>query len=193
MPLSHTINLIPQIHMKTPVLLGAFALLTTSLSAGPMYAPSNPMAPMESSQTLFGPGFHLGGHGLFLTPDADIEETWGGGINADYFISPFIGFQGSASWADPGTSEIWHNYTVDLVARIPIEAAYIAPYAFVGGGAIVEDEANVLGRAGVGLEFRPTASFGLFADWLYAFPGGGGGEGDVEDYQMIRMGVKFGF
>ena len=179
--------------MKSTSLLLAFVALTGIAVAGPMYSPP-PTMPSGPAEQLFGPGFHIGGHGLFLTPDADrADDTFGGGVNLDYFISPWVGFQASGSWADPGTDEIWHNYTLDLVLRAPIEAAYIAPYALVGGGAIVEDQANILGRAGVGLEFRPTASFGIFTDWIYTFPGGGGGEDDVEDYQMIRAGLKFGF
>ncbi len=179
--------------MKNTLIALAFAALTGTALAGP-YAPSTPMAPMSAAPELFGPGWHFGGHGLFLTPDADLaDDTWGGGLNVDYFISPFVGFQASASWADPGTSEVWHNYVLDLVVRYPIESAYLAPYLFIGGGAILEDDANILGRAGVGIEFRPTASFGIFADWCYNFPGGGGGSDDIEDYQMIRAGIKFGF
>lgn len=174
-------------------LLGLVTIFVSNAHAGPL-APMPPsVAPAPAGQ-LFGPGFHLGAHALFLTPDADrADDTWGGGINADYFISPIVGFQGSGSWADPGTDEVWHNYTLDLVLRAPIESAYLAPYIFVGGGVIVEDEADLLGRAGAGIEFRPTAAFGIFADWVYNFPGGGGDNDDVEDYQMIRMGVKFGF
>ena len=179
--------------MKTSLLLLAVAALAGSAVAGP-YAPMTPApTPTYTAEQLFGPGLHVGGHGLFLTPDADIDDTFGGGVNVDYFFSPFIGLQASASWADPGTSEIWHNYVLDFVVRVPIESAYLAPYAFAGGGAVVEDDANILGRAGVGIEFRPTAAFGIFTDWSYTFPGGGGGEDDVEDYQMIRAGVKFGF
>jgi Outer membrane protein beta-barrel domain len=180
--------------MKTSLLLLALAVLGGNAVAGTMAAPQPMAAPMAPASELFGAGWHVGAHGLFLTPDADrADDTWGGGVNLDYFVSPFVGFQASASWADPGTDEIWHNYTLDLVLRAPIESAHIAPYIFIGGGAILEDDADILGRAGVGLEYRPTASFGIFADWIYNFPGGGGGDDDVEDYQMIRAGVKFGF
>lgn len=179
--------------MKKTALILVFTAMASVAIAGPMSSPPTYMPPMPSQDLLFGPGWHLGAHGLFLTPDADIDDTFGGGLNLDYFISPFIGFQGSASWADPGTGEIWHNYVLDFIVRFPIEAAYLAPYAFAGGGAILEDSANVLGRAGVGIEFRPTSAFGIFTDWSYAFPGGGGGDDDVQDYQMIRAGVKFGF
>lgn len=146
------------------------------------------------SSELFGPGWHLGGHVLFLTPDAErADDTWGGGVTLDYFYTPFVGIQLSGAWADPGTGDVWHNYLADLVLRYPFEASNFAPYLFVGGGAIVEDNADIMGRAGAGIEFRWTSSFGVFTDWNYSFPGGGGGDDDIEDYQMIRAGVKFAF
>jgi len=182
--------------MKIITLLLALAALTTGAYAGPMGSMPAPYSSQPSP--VFNSGFHLGAHALFLTPQASrAEDTWGGGLNADYFFSPYVGVQFSGAWADPGTGEIWHNYTVDLVLRAPIESLHLAPYVFVGGGAIVEDDVNVLGRAGVGLEYRPTAKFGIFADWVYNFPGGGGynsGTGTgIRNYQLIRMGVKFGF
>jgi hypothetical protein len=181
----------------TSVLIVGLASLTASVQAGGYgAAPMAPYSPPTGapSEPLFGPGLHIGAHALFLTPDADqADDTWGGGVNLDYFFNSNVGIQLSGSWADPGTDEIWHNYVADLVLRAPIEVAYIAPYVFAGGGAIVEDSWELLGRAGVGIEFRPVSSFGIFADWGYNFPGGGGGDDDIEDYQMIRMGVKFGF
>ena len=179
---------------KLHTLLGALALSATTLIAGtPAPKQVNTTAPAPA-ETLFGPGLHIGAHALFLTPDADrADDTWGGGLNLDYFFNPYAGVQVSAAWADPGTSEVWHNYTADLVLRAPIESLHVAPYIFAGGGAIVEDSSEFLGRAGVGIEIRPTANVGVFADWIYNFPGGGGGHDDVEDYQMVRMGLKFAF
>jgi hypothetical protein len=179
---------------KLNALIGALALTTASLFAGTPAAKQVVAPAPAPAQPLFGSGLHLGAHAVFLTPDADrADDSWGGGVNVDYFFNANVGVQVSASWADPGTSEMWHNYTADLVLRAPIESWHIAPYIFAGGGAILEDSSEFLGRAGAGLEIRPTANFGIFADWIYNFPGGGGGHDDVEDYQMVRMGVKIGF
>lgn len=178
---------------KMSALLVALAITAGAVHAGPV-AIRNTAPVAAPNELLFGSGFHIGGHALFLTPDADRgHDTWGGGVNVDYYFNPYFGLQTSGAWADPGTGETWHNYTLDLVLRAPVESAHFAPYVFVGGGAIVEDGAHVLGRAGVGIEFRPTSRFGIFADWVYNFPGGGGGSDDIEDYQMVRMGVKLGF
>ena len=190
------IQLLPSSTMivnKLNSLLGILTLATTSLFAGPVVTQNvAPSAP--ASQPVFGPGWHFGAHALFLTPDADIaDDVWGGGLNLDYFFNSNVGVQVSGSWADPGTDEVWHNYTADLVLRAPIESLHIAPYIFGGCGAILEDSSDFLGRAGAGIEIRPSANFGIFADWSYSFPGGGGSDNDIEDYQMVRMGLKFGF
>jgi hypothetical protein len=37
------------------------------------------------------------------------------------------------------------------------------------------------------------AKWGIFADWTCAFPGGGVGEDDLEDYQIIRGGFRVNF
>ena len=147
--------------------------------------------PLIDSSSYFGPGLTVNPFGLYLAPDADrADDTFGGGFSFDYFFSRNIGVSASAAWADPGTDEVWHNYTIDLVLRAPIDSLNLAPYVLVGGGAILEDDSEILGRAGVGLDLRFSESFGIFGDWIYNFPGG---SGDLEDYQMIRVGVKFGF
>ena len=188
--------------MKITTLLIALTALGTSVYAGPL-APA-PTTPMQPTEQLFGPGWEFGGHALFLTPEAGrADDAWGGGVDVDYFFNAFVGLEGSAAWARPhssSTSEAnatWGNYTLNLVLRAPVEAYHIAPYLLVGGGMISAkgdesgDRINKwLGQAGVGLEYKPTSNVGLFADWIYNFPGA---SGQVPDYQLIRMGLKFGF
>ena len=82
------------------------------------------------------------------------DNVFGGGLNLDCFVDRNVAFQASGSWADPGTDDLWHNYTVDVIFRAPMQN--FAPYVFAGGGVIVEDTTDLLGRAGLGLEFRPT-------------------------------------
>jgi len=38
-----------------------------------------------------------------------------------------------------------------------------------------------------------TSQFGLFGDWIYNFPGGGGGDDDFQDFQEVRFGLRFAF
>ena len=72
---------------KLSALIGALALTTGSLFAGTPSAKQVVAPAPEPAQPLFGAGMHLGAHALFLTPDADLaDDTWGGGVNLDYFF-----------------------------------------------------------------------------------------------------------
>jgi hypothetical protein len=82
---------------------------------------------------------------------------------------------------------------VDAVARYPFPTACFAPYAFAGVGIFDGESTELLGRLGIGVDWRIYNGHGLFADWSYAIPGGGGGDDDVEDYQIIRLGLKIDF
>lgn len=178
--------------LKLTTLLGALAL-TGSLTAGPMTTP----APMQSpSEVLFGPGWTVGGHTLYVTPKGHQgERAWGGGLNLDYFFNANIGLAGSADWVRPN-STTWGNYTLDLVLRAPFEQYHIAPYAFGGLGTVHANNdqertaTEFLLRVGGGLDYRITRKFGLFSDFAWNWPTGGDG---IPDYGMVRIGVKIGF
>lgn len=175
--------------------LATIALLGTAstLVAGPMSSGKDGKVqivqpPVETGCDAFNGGLALSAYGLFLTPDADIEDdTFGGGIAVEYFFNPYFGIAGSAQWADPGESLV-HNYSADAVVRFPITSICIAPYVFGGAGLHTNSSTEVIGRAGVGLDARLWNANGIFVDWTYTFPGG-----DLEDYQIVRLGVKFGF
>lgn len=158
------------------------------------YVPPPPQVPQNTFVSPFsGPSWNVGGFLEWLTPDADQADTvFGGGIMAEHFFTDFFGLSGSAAWARPN-DDLLHSYTMDLVLRYPLASISLAPYVLGGGGALVTDGTDLVGRAGVGLEWRPTTAIGVFTDWLYHFPGGGGGADDLEDFQTIRAGMKFRF
>ncbi|MFK5922271.1 MAG: hypothetical protein QM496_08835 [Verrucomicrobiota bacterium] len=180
--------------MKTKTTLAslAIALLFTGVShAGPPVQYNN--APASSAE-LFSPGFSASAFAAYLKPDGNLaEDTWGGGIGGEYFFTSMLGLAASGTWVDPGTDEIWHNYVTDVVFRIPFESLHIAPYALAGIGVIIEDDTSILGRAGAGIDMRFTPAFGIFSDWIYTFPSGGGRKANTEDYQFIRIGAKINF
>jgi hypothetical protein len=189
--------------MKTTTLLLALAAFATGVYAGAP-APMMPTGPAPTMETLFGPGWEAGAHALYLTPQARrASDAWGGGVDVDYFFDPYVGLEATAAWASPHSSQTneshgtWGNYTLDFEIRAPFEAYHIAPYILAGGGMISAkgdiDGNRVnkwLGQLGAGLEYKPCAKFGLFADWIYNFPGA---SHEVPNYQEIRLGVKFGF
>lgn len=191
--------------MKATTLLIAFMALASTIFAGPGRGPSPmPQGPMAAPELLFGPGWEVGGHALFLTPEASrASDAWGGGVDVDYFFNANIGLEATAAWARPHSTNTqeahatWGNYTLDLILRAPFEAYHIAPYILAGGGMISAKSDNTgdrvnkwLGQLGAGLEYKPTAKLGVFVDWIYNFPGA---SQDVPNYQEIRMGVKVGF
>jgi len=179
--------------MKPLALLASLTIASATVLAGPGGYPAYAPDPGGNfSDKLFDSGFHLGAHALLVLPDF-ADNALGGGLNADYFLNPYLGFQAAAAWADPGTAAVWHNYTLDGILRAPIEAAHIAPYVFAGVGTMIEETTDILGRAGVGLEFRPSSNFGVFTDWIYNFPGSSMGDRGIDNFQMVRLGIKFGF
>jgi hypothetical protein len=180
--------------MKSKLLLTAALLgAATSLVAGPMGSGKSSkvvvqeMPPAPLGCEAFNGGWALSGYGLFLTPDAEYDDTFGGGIAAEYFFNPYFGLSGLAQWAEHDDT-VGHNYAVDAVLRYPITSICVAPYLFAGGGVHTNSATESIGRAGVGLDWRFYQNSGLFVDWTYTFPGG-----DIEDYQIVRLGVKIGF
>lgn len=172
--------------------LGAASLLvagpTDSGKSGKVVVTEPPATGCE----CFNGGWDLGAYGLYLSPDADTDETWGGGILAEYFFNRYVGLAGTAQWAEYEDTQV-HNYALDAVFRYPIDSACIAPYAFIGGGVHCDGVTEAIGRLGVGLDWRIKDCYGLFVDYTYTLPGGGGGDDDLEDYQLIRLGMKFSF
>ena len=141
--------------------------------------------------SLYGPGWSTGAYALFLTPDADAaDDVWGGGVQVDYFFNEYVGLGASAELADID-GDVGGYYALAGTVRYPV--GYFAPYLMASVGAQNYFETDIAGRVGAGVEVKFTETFGLFADWQYAFPGGGGVEDDFEDYQLIRFGARFSF
>lgn len=184
--------------MKTTKLVAAALLgAASTLVAGPMSSGKDGKVaiqpPVATGCECFNGGWAFSGYGLFLTPDSEVEDdTFGGGIAAEYFFNQYVGVSALAQWADPSDSLV-HNYAADLVLRYPVTTYCFAPYIFAGGGVHTNGETEIIGRAGAGVDIRILNCNGLFADWTYTFPGGGGGDDDIEDYQLVRLGVKVAF
>lgn len=175
--------------LTTAALLGA----ASTLVAGPMSSGKDgkvtvAQPPVETGCEAFNGGLAVSAYGLFLTPDAAAEDdTFGGGIGVEYFFNQYFGVAGSAQWADPGESVV-HNYSADAVLRYPITSICVAPYVFGGVGLHTNSQTEMIGRVGGGIDVRLWDSNGIFADYTYTMP-----DGDIDEYQIIRLGVKFAF
>ena len=178
--------------MKKTILTIAMSALAAAAYAGPMGAPTTTYSE-PAPASLFGPGWVASPYALFLTPDADqADDVWGGGLDIEYFFNTYWSLGAQAQWADVD-GDLGQIYTAISTLRYPI-TSNIAPYVqgAIGYGD-VNGSGDLLGSAAVGLDVRFNEAWGMFADWTYAFPGGGGGEDDFEDYQLIRAGFRVNF
>jgi hypothetical protein len=91
---------------------------------------------------------------------------WGGGVGVNYFFVREFGVSGDINISDNRGNFI-DQATGNLVARLPIESAGLAPYIFGGGGRSFDPEWEWLGDAGVGIEWRPNPATGIFVDARY--------------------------
>jgi hypothetical protein len=177
-------------------ILAIFALATAGAVAGPYSSGKGakhvdlpPPPPPPPALDCYAPGASFGIFGAYLMPEgSQYSDEFGGGVTMDYFWSEYFGV--SAAYALFGTTPEIHHFTADLVARYPIRPACIAPYVLGGGGIHTNSETEGLGRVGAGIDIQVPALGGnsIFADYVYTFSGG-----DLEDFQTIRLGVKFNF
>jgi hypothetical protein len=133
-------------------------------------------------------------------------STTPGGVDANYMFNRYLGFgaEGYALSADDAIGQASGN----LIFRYPIPGTRFAPYGHAGGGVIfngsrVEDlvdrgrsfrsirrhgDAEGMGQFGAGLEFRFTPDIGLINDFSWNVI-----NGDENDFEMVRGGVRFAF
>jgi hypothetical protein len=116
------------------------------------------------------------------------DDSVGGGISVDYFLTDMIGLSGSAAWYS--TDSVTHNYSVDAILRYPIRDLCIAPYVLAGIGVHTDSSTEVVGRFGAGIELAcPEINCTtLFADWIFTTENGA-----ITDYHVVRLGLKFPF
>ena len=162
----------------------SLALLALPLAAqaggGKYVVEKNPVV----AASCYDGGFEFGIFGAGLFPESHYEDSLGGGVSLGYFYNENFGFDFSA--AIFSTDSEVHNYTIDAVYRLPFNC--IAPYVLAGGGVHTNGETEGLFRFGGGVDFRLFENSSLFADGIYSILGG-----DVADYAIARVGLRFAF
>ncbi|MCB1231547.1 MAG: hypothetical protein KDN19_14855 [Verrucomicrobiae bacterium] len=161
----------------------AMAGLGGIAQAGGKYVIDSAPAPM-APPSCYGTGFEFGGFAAGIFPDGGVEDEIGGGVSLGYFFNENFGLDFSAA-VFATDSEI-QNYTLDAVYRFPINC--IAPYILAGGGVHTNGTTEGLFRFGGGIDLRLFEGTSLFADGIYNILGG-----DVEDYTIARIGLRFAF
>jgi hypothetical protein len=130
------------------------------------------------------------------------DHGWGGGIGVNYFFSRYIGVGAEGYWiaadhnaaADvDGGETTFHNIGGSLIFRLPIDELCLAPYAFIGGGAVLDSDDWAVGFAGVGVEYRIIPNkLGVFVDGRFNYYGDRYGHDDQNNY-TARAGVRWVF
>ena len=166
------------------IAFAAFALLPFAAQAGggKLVVEKNPVV---IPPACYDGGFEFSGFVAGFFPDGGhYDDAAGGGISISHFYNEHFGFDFSA--AVYGTDSEVQNYTLDAVYRIPFNC--VAPYAIVGGGVHTNGETEGLFRFGGGIDFRMMDNGSIFADGTYNILGG-----DVDDYTIARLGLRFEF
>ncbi len=131
------------------------------------------------------------------------DHGWGGGVGLNYFFTRNIGVGAEGVWYDakendakPGEhfgDKAFHNINGSLIFRLPIDHLCLAPYAFVGGGAVLDGAQWAQGFFGFGAEYRVVPNkVGVFADARWNFYGDRYGNGDQNNFGF-RAGVRLVF
>jgi hypothetical protein len=146
------------------------------------------------------------------------EHSWGDGNEVNYFFMRHIGlgaeYVDSYAHESPDTDNgrfsrhtvNLHHVGGNLFFRWPIESCHLAPYIYVGGGAVFGDRQWGEAHAGGGFEYRFIQHFlpilgervGIFVDgrWTYLgdryFPDDDRSRGDL-NFFSARAGLRFSY
>jgi len=140
------------------------------------------------------------------------NHAWGGGIDGQYFPLQYLGIALEGDlFNEVPRDDFGSTVTANVILRYPLDnkfpGLHLAPYAFGGVGGIFNDhdgfnnhfgtrhfdhgnnsDDQVLGDAGVGLEYRFTPHIGLFSDARYNFV-----DGPKNNFLLTRFGIRYAF
>jgi opacity protein-like surface antigen len=130
---------------------------------------------------------------VFDTSIRDNENgMWGGGVGLNYFFTRELGIGADVNIPD-NDGKFIDSVNASLIARLPWEAAGLAPYVFGGGGRMTEPEWEWTAHAGLGLEFRFNPLTGIFADGRYVWANGSRDNQFDGDHLLLRAGLRLAF
>ncbi len=134
------------------------------------------------------------------------DHAFGGGIAASYMFTRYlgVGVEGYALDAQDAIGQTSGN----LIFRYPVPGTRVAPYAYVGGGALFNgsraqdlvdrgrsigsirrnSDIEGVGQLGAGFEVRVAPNVGVINDFSWNVV-----NGDHNNFGMLRSGVRFAF
>jgi hypothetical protein len=136
--------------------------------------------------------------GSYIAPERGLQhlfETdirhrgkWGGNVGVNYFFLPYLGIGGNINMSDNRGAFV-DQALGNLILRFPICPISVAPYIFGGGGRGFDPSWEWFADGGVGLEWRPNATTGIFTDATYMWHLK---DGSV-DRLLLRAGIRLAF
>jgi hypothetical protein len=172
---------------KVMLSLTAIAALTATTFAGTAVVSTGKEVKNPIEPTCFEAGeFQLDVFGSY-TGGGHYQDGFGGGLGLNYFFTKYIGFGVDGNVYDGGVDGRW-TVSGNLIFRLPIDSACVAPYLLVGGGYGADGINEAIINAGGGLEYRFIPNrMGVFAEGRYTWAADTNGTGQA------RVGLKFVF
>ncbi len=139
----------------------------------------------------FDAGWDLSLYGSGYWPENVPNNGVGGGVALGYFFNENLGFDLSYTAHGSGVSQ--QIGMANLVYRFPIESKWcssFAPYIHGGPGVLSQGASEFSWDIGGGVDvrFESWGCVGVFADYTYGFT-----DDNLQDFSMVRLGMKFPF
>lgn len=122
---------------------------------------------------------------LFETPVAS-DGLWGGGAGLTYFLTREAGL-GVDFAASEGGGAFVDQVLASIILRLPWERASLAPYLLGGGGRSFDPLGEWVYHGGLGIEWRPNSTTGIFIDGRYVWAD------ESHDRLLLRAGIRLIF
>jgi hypothetical protein len=125
---------------------------------------------------------------IFDTSIKGNRGEWGGSVGANYFFLQNVGIGGNINMSANGGKFV-DQALGNLILRFPICPIGLAPYIYGGGGRGFDPSWEWFADGGIGLEYRPNATTGIFTDATYMFHLRDGSS----DRLLLRAGLRIVF
>ncbi len=115
---------------------------------------------------------------------------WGGGVGLNYFFIKELGIGTDFNISSkPNDDRLVDDVVGNVILRLPIESAGLAPYFIGSGGRGISPIYQWVYGGGVGLEMRFNPTTGIFSDARFLW----GHEGTAYNRLLIRVGLRMVF
>lgn len=182
--------------MKVTTALTIIGMGIGTAVAGPMGSPApsakgktveiQPMEPVGCAS--FEPGkLEIGAFYSYTWSDAEaLDGESGGGVSLGYFYTKFLGARLTYNAI---SSKPYHDASLSLIARYPIESICVAPYALAGGGMLTNGSAEATAHVGAGVEYKieSLSDLGIFAEGRYTW------HDETDGFTSVMSGLRFSF